>query len=147
MDMAEVSERGYRMLGEAAFGDRMKSIAMLEEIGSSVDQFVMFGLCCGLAEGVRVVLEGVGGQPAPGSHVGLVMPPGAERRHPERAFAARFLTAWMNGDQAMCRALFFATFQAPGPFGHADNVVALLDLCGEMIRDVERIKKDREGGA
>lgn len=138
MSSEELSDKAYAMIGQAAFGDRMMAIAILEEIGTNTDACGMFGVCVGIAEAVRIVLGNAHGPLVHGAQVALVMPPGAERQEPEKTFAARFITAWLNGDRDMCRALFFATFQAPGVFGHADNVVALVDVCGRMIRDAHK---------
>jgi hypothetical protein len=142
MDSVEVAQRAHAMLGEAAFGDLERACRMLEEIGTRVDFAMMYGVCSGLCEGTRIVIDHVYGSGQDQMAV-LRMAPGAEREDPETTFAMRFMTAWLNGDRDMCRALFQATAHNPHPIGHAISVFRLLELCGVIIAEAQAVKSLR----
>jgi len=107
----------------------------------------LYGLCCGLAAAHRALTvtddESVVG-------AALVVVGGDVDELPAEArpalFAARFLTAFLNNDLAMCRALFNAPMEARDFNGVHRNVSALINITGDAARDREEANRRANGG-
>lgn len=107
----------------------------LAEISGSGDPFDMYAACCGIAEIGKGALKKLYGDRAPDPAKGDMwfvqeLQPGALSDDPPKAFAARFLIAYANGDDKMCPALFRAALEADG-VQYVDSLCALLsDVAG-----------------
>lgn len=133
-------------------------LAATDDNGPAVEQYVneaieryglagLYGLCCGLGEAFRR-LTGQPGETTLGAGLAVIGAdvddlPAAAR---PALFAARFLTAYLNNDLTMCRALFNAPLEARDFAGVHRNVSALINIIGGAGRDREQANRRAKGG-
>lgn len=102
--------------------------SLLDVVVEHGDSGDLFAVCCGVAhfaQGALLTLFPEAGT-APGD--GWQLPPGLADQlagDPHRLFAARFTTAYLNGDVLMALALFQAT-EAAGYQDRTESICALL---------------------
>jgi hypothetical protein len=95
------------------------------EHGDSAD---LFGVCCAAAETARDALQVLFPDAGTGPGQEWQLPPDTAQAmagDPHRLFAARFVTACLNGDHGMAVALFQAS-ETAGSLARTESVCALL---------------------
>jgi len=118
-------------------GEPARAAAVLDRIGEHGDGADMYGVCCAAAEVGRAALLTL--FPDAGTADGDMWSlEGAADQldDPHRLFAARFLTAYANGDAPTGLALFLAAHQA-GPQSRTESVCALLAHVHGLCRRAE----------
>jgi hypothetical protein len=135
LDRGEASKLAYDALCYMVAGDAEMAADLLTDLGTRADTSMMYGACCGLAEAGKIVLHKIYGEqaPRPGSSDMWVLEqlkPGTLDCDPVKAFSARFLVAYCNGDKDTTRALYETALNA-GPDDYVASVCALLgDVAG-----------------
>jgi hypothetical protein len=98
------------------------------EHGDSAD---LFGVCCAAADCGRVALQALFPDVGAGTGGEWQLPPALADQlagDPHRLFAARFVTAYLNGDHATALALFHAAEAA----GHQDRTESICTLLAHV---------------
>lgn len=112
---------------------------LLEEIGVTHGPAGMYGVCCALAEVVRR-LGFPGFEVGDGSLTGDIafieqLDEADNPSDQHDLWAARFVTAYMNGDDDTCFALFSSSMCDEET--HAGGVIALVDMAASIARQAE----------
>lgn len=131
-------------LASAVAGDTERAADRLVTLGESSDNNFMYGACGALAEAGKYGLSLIYGdqmaRPERGDMFILEeIKPGAFAEDPPKAFAARFLIAWCNGDRDTTLALFDAALRSDQ---YVESVSALLaDVAGILRLGLDEQKK------
>lgn len=146
LDQDEVAQLVLDALAYAIDRDANRAADVLSTLGTGCDTKTMYGVCCAIAEAGKQMLEQIYGDwvPQPGSDDMWVLEqiePGA-LDDPVRAFSARFLTAYCNGDRGTRIALYQAALGA-GPDQYAASICALLS----DVARISRLALARKDGA
>ncbi|WP_411092236.1 hypothetical protein [Streptomyces sp. 049-1] len=102
--------------------------SLLDVVTEHGDGGDLFGVCCAAADTGRVALHVLFPDAGTGPGEEWTLPPAMADQlagDPHRLFAARFVTAYLNGDHAMALALFQAT-EAAGYRDRAEAICTLL---------------------
>lgn len=133
-------EQFSMILSAAMDGEDESAADHLVAVGTKYGHSGVYGICCALAEAVRV-LGFPGVQQGDGSLTGDIMIveklPGSDG-DPATLWACRFVVAYINGDRDTCTSLFF------GSFGHPRAERALVSGVTELIimaADIARAKE------
>jgi hypothetical protein len=135
MDTDEASTLVFEALAYAVAGDAEHAAHNLTTLGENSDDNRMYGVCCAIASAGKHMLQKIYGDQAARPERGDMwameqLEPGALDRDPPKAFAARFLIAYCNDDEATTLALFQAALHSGGD-QYVDSVCALLaDVAG-----------------
>lgn len=146
MDTEETSKLITSALAYAVAGDSHNAATTMQTIGEQSDAARMYGVCCALANVGKLSLQKIYGDqaPRPGSSElwGMEqLKPGALDSDPPKAFAARFLVAYANGDEDTCLALYDAAYKASDE-EYVESIAALLaDVAG-----ITRLALDQQKG-
>lgn len=130
--MQELEEAGLimQMIGAAATGDPQRAAEILERIAESRPSGDMFPVCCAVAAvGKEVMVRTVDVVPP------FWTPTPSPGESKELLFARRFVAAWANNDEGMCRALYGAR-DAEAGYALADAVCALVVFVGKLGNDL-----------
>lgn len=135
MDTDEASTLVFEAIAYAVAGDAERAASNLTTLGENSDDNRMYGVCCAIASAGKHMLGLIYGDQAAQPERGDMwvlqqLEPGALDRDPPKAFAARFLIAYCNDDEATTLALFQAALHSAGD-QYVDSVCALLaDVAG-----------------
>lgn len=146
MDTEAASQLVLEALAHAVAGNSDGAATTLMTLGQQSDAARMYGVCCALAGAGTIALQKIYGDRAPRPESGDMwvmeqLKPGALNDDPPKAFAARFLVAYANGDTDTCLALYDAAFKASDD-EYGESIVALLaDVAG-----ITRLALDQQKG-
>ncbi|MEV0016613.1 hypothetical protein [Streptomyces tendae] len=102
--------------------------SLLDVVTEHGDRADLFGVCCAAADTGRVALQALFPESSVGVSGEWQLPPAMADQlagDPHGLFAARFMTAFLNGDHAMLLALFQAT-ETAGYQDRTESICALL---------------------
>ncbi|MEU8870501.1 hypothetical protein AB0D24_04910 [Streptomyces javensis] len=108
---------------------------IIDHIGDHGDAADMFGVCCAAAEAGRTALLTLFPEAATNGCMWSLADI-SHRADPPQLFAARFLTAYANGDAPMAVALFQAAHEADAQ-ARTESVCALLAHVRSLSRRAE----------
>ncbi|MFD5938308.1 hypothetical protein [Streptomyces griseus] len=143
MDQERTAELVLEAIAHAVDGNAAEAATTLTTIGQNADNNLMYGVCCAIASAGTHALSLIYGDqaPVPGTsdmYVLQELEPGALEDDPPKAFAARFLTARANGDEATCMALYGAALSSDGD-QYVESMCALL----ANVAGIYRLALDR----
>lgn len=146
-----LTERMWRLLQAAADRQPEDAVKTLTEIGDTYGSKGMFGICCALAETIRVLTwpdRKPGDGSLTGEMVGVVTEPGfTDRDDPHSLWACRFVAAHCNGDGGTTVSLFYGPLEAKDTEAHTGGVIALLAMAGDLARRREQELADQDDQA
>lgn len=124
----------------AAAMDRNDDVCadVLAEVGSVEGHIGVYAICSGMANSV-MQLGFPGMQRGDGTLTGdiaVVQQLSSSDEEPHSLWACRFITAWINGDNARCLDMFSTAVDA-GPETAISNVVALIRIASDIARAKE----------
>jgi hypothetical protein len=132
MERAEAKTLSMAALQYARNGAAESAALIIEALAGTGDPRDLYAACCGWAGSSEVALEMIHGER---SSTGMWTPqeihPGELTDQPERAFAARFISAYSNGDSATTEALFVAALKA-----NSDQLAGSLGSLLQMAADL-----------
>ncbi|WSQ08942.1 hypothetical protein OG604_14850 [Streptomyces sp. NBC_01231] len=132
-----ITERLVEAVAHWTEGRHDEAQEVLADIARTGTPSLMYGVATGLAVMAKAALaktQGLDGE----TSSWIILTPGGSRPEdvvpPPHLFAARFITAFANGDSATTLALYGAAFTAPDPELLPACMEMLLAATGEAVR-------------
>ena len=137
----DCTQQARRIMSHAVKQDADTISELLEETSQRWGGFGLYALCCAFAETIRSIcypdvprglINGTGGMM-------MIIPlqDNVERDHPDIMWAARFVTAYINGDADTCAALFANELEA----AHEDEDTGMAGMAA-LISQVGHVYKE-----
>jgi hypothetical protein len=146
MNLDTTAEIVFEALAHAVAGNAEEASRHLIKIGTNSDNNRMYGVCCAIASAGEHMLRQIYGDRAPKTERGDMwvlqqLQPGALDDDPPKAFAARFLVAYSNGDTDTALALFQTALESDD-----DQYVASIGALLATVAGVSRLAIEQKKG-
>lgn len=139
MDHDTARHLAWTALEQSVMGHTMAASDALDRIGEEGTPEQMFAVVQSWCGAAKAALENIGRGKPEGSFAAIEeIVPGSLERDPAEAFAARTMTAYLNGDLETGLALFKAAYGSSAD-EYTKSVFHALLLTADIVRDCVRV--------